>query len=372
MILSYLKRLIFNDVDEDSSVVYVRRHLIKGKKFSEVIDEWLEYHHIEIAESTYYGYTVLVPFLKKYFKDTLVLDISTQNVNEFISWMKKNGYSKTAINNYCKILVMCFDYACQNKFMLENTAKSACIPKVPRHGEIFPFSVEEIMKLLDLDYLQWVKDGIVIAFHTGMRRGEIYALKWTDIDFDQQFIMVQRAQSQVGSKVVLRTTKTACGIRRIDIDRYLVSYLQDMRVRSTSEFVFAPVEEGGKYAFRVPWNLAWHIKQMCMMAGIPPRNFHTFRHTHATVLLAHGVHPKIVQERLGHSDIQITIMTYSHVLPTIQKEAVAVFERICGKFYHDSRDAVAVFDNLIEFDFAQYGDYYYGDNALPSAIADVG
>lgn len=370
MILSYFKRLFFKAVDEEKNVVYIKKHLIKGKKFSEVIDEWLEYHHMEIAESTYYGYTVLVPFLKKYFGDMLVCDIDTHTINEFITWMKKNGYSKAVINNYCKILVMCLNYACVNKYLLENPAKSACIPKVPRHSEIFPFSVDEIMKLLDQDYLQWVKDGIVIAFHTGMRRGEIYALKWTDINFEQKFIMVQRAQSQAGSKVVLKTTKSACGVRRIDIDRYLVSYLQDMRQRSTSDFVFAPTEEGG-YAFRVPWNISWHIKQMCMMAGIPPRNFHTFRHTHATVLLAHGVHPKIVQERLGHSDIQITIMTYSHVLPTIQKEAVAVFERICGKYYHDSRDAVAVFDNLIELDFVQYDDYYYGGNTLPSAIADV-
>ena len=67
---------------------------------------------------------------------------------------------------------------------------------------------------------------------------------------------------------------------------------------------------------------------MCQKAGIPERNFHTLRHTHASILLAHGKHPKMVQERLGHEDIRTTLMTYSHITPTVQKEAVEVFENL--------------------------------------------
>lgn len=318
-----------------------------GKLFPEVVDEWLEFHHIEIAESTYYGYKILTPFLKEYFGVILIGSIDIFAINEFILQMKREGLTNAAIYNYCRILMMCFDYACVNKYMMENPVKDACVPKLPKHTEVYPFSVEEVMKLLGQDYLPWVKDGIVIAFHTGMRMGEIYALKWADIDFEQKFIMVQRAQSRAGSKVIIKTTKSACGIRRIDIDKYLVEYLKKMKGQSVSDYVFVPTDNG-KYPYRVPWNLSWHVKKMCMMAGIPPRHFHAMRHTHATILLAHGVHPKIVQERLGHSDIRITVMTYSHVLPTIQKEAVKVFERICGKYYQDDRDAVAVFDNLVE------------------------
>lgn len=332
----------------------------RGNSFSEIVDEWLRFHRIEIAESTYYGYKILTPFLKEYFGDRAILNIDTFTINEFVVNMKRNGLTNAAIYNYCKILGLIFDYACLLKYITENPVRSACVPKLPKHTEVYPFSVEEVMRLLNQDYLQWVKDGIVIAFHTGMRMGEVYALKWTDIDFEQKFIMVQRAQSRAGSKVIIKTTKSACGIRRIDIDRFLISYLKDLKDRSTSEFVFAPTEKSDKYPFRVPWNLSWHVKRMCMMAGIPPRHFHALRHTHATVLLAHGVHPKIVQERLGHSDIWITIMTYSHVLPTIQKEAVKVFERICGKYYNDDRDAVAVYDNIIELEFSKQDECYYG------------
>jgi len=333
------------------------------KAFKEVIDEWLEFHCMEIAESTYYGYKIMSPLIRNYFSDITISDIDTLAINEFILKMKKDGLTNAAIYNYCRILKLCYNYACINNYIDFNPIDNACVPKLPRHTEVYPFSIEEVWKLLKLDYLQWVKDGVVIAFHTGMRMGEIYALKWTDIDLKQKFIMVQRAQSRAGSKVIIKSTKTACGVRRIDIDRYLVWYLQDMKKRSTSYFVFDPVEDS-KYPFRIPWNLSWHVKRMCVNAGVPPRSFHALRHTHATVLLAHGVHPKIVQERLGHSDISITIMTYSHVLPTIQRAAVQVFERICGQYYDDGRDAVTVFDNLIEL--SQFGCYY--DDSAPLIV----
>lgn len=331
------------------------------KSFSDVVNEWLEFHHIEIAESTYYRYKTLSPLLIEYFEDNKICEIDTLAINNFISKMKRNGMTDAAIYNYCVTLRLCFDYACTNKYIVENPVRNACLPKIPKHTEIYPFSISEIMKLLDVDYLQWVKDGIVIAFHTGMRLGEIYALKWTDIDLNQKFIMVQRSQSRAGSRIIIKTTKTSCGIRRIDIDRFLVKYLEKMKEQRISESVFPP-PENSNYSYRIPWNIAGHVKKMCMLAGIPPRDFHTFRHTHATVLLAHGVHPKIVQERLGHSDIGITMETYSHVLPTIQQEAVKVFEQICNKYYHDDTKVVELFDNI-----SQYG-YDYVDNVLSTDI----
>lgn len=329
---------------------------ISGRLFVDVLDEWLKYHSNEVADSTAYRYETQCRFLKEYFSDTLLEDIGIVQINNFVIDMKREGFTDSVIVNYCKVLSLCFKYAITVGYISDNPVDNACIPKIPRHTEIYPYSIEEVMKLLDLDYSQWVKDGIMIAFHTGMRMGEIYALKWSDINFEKQFIMVQRAQSRAGSKISIKTTKTASGIRRIDIDKYLTAYLKKMKSHSTSVYLFSPNNTNCIYDFRVPWNLSGQVKKMCMMAGIPPRNFHAFRHTHATVLLAYGVHPKIVQERLGHSDIGITMETYSHVLPTIQKEAVKVFEGIGNKYYDNERVAAVVFDNIIEL--SQYT--YYG------------
>lgn len=345
--ITLFKRLFPAIVDSKNTYVESKadEEIIDGKLFAMVINEWLEFHKIEIAESTYYGYKILCPTLKEYFQDISIEKIDTFYINTTIAAMKKKGMSNTVINSYCKILKMCFDYACDMGYIIENPVNKASVPKVTRHTEINPFTMQEVIRLLEQDCVQWVRDGIVIAFHTGMRRGEIYALKWSDINFDQRFIMVQRAQSFAGSKVVIKSTKTACGVRRIDIDKYFASYLAKMKKDSDSDYVFAPPPKS-KYPFRVPWNISAYVKEVCMSAGIAPRNFHALRHTHATVLLAYGIHPKIVQERLGHSDISITVMTYSHVLPTIQREAVQVFEKICGQFYN--KDVSDLFASIID------------------------
>lgn len=338
---------------------------ISERLFTDVLNEWLKYHSNEIIESTAYRYDTQCRYLRKYFANFILEKITSFIVNDFIVDMKKDGFSNPAIVNYCKVISLIFKYAITMGYITENPVDNACIPKVPRHTEIIPYSVDEVMKLLEVDYLQWVKDAIMIAFHTGMRRGEIFALKWTDIDLENQFIMVQRALSSASSKIVIKTTKTACGIRRIDIDRYLTSYLVEMKGNNNSIYVF-PSAPNGKYDFRVPYNIAAHVKKMCMLTGIAPRNFHAFRHTHATVLLAYGIHPKIVQERLGHSDIQITMETYSHVLPTIQKEAVKVFEQVCDQNYKDDGTTIeTVFDNIMEL--SKYLCYYDND-VIPIAV----
>ena len=80
--------------------------------------------------------------------------------------------------------------------------------------------------------------------------------------------------------------------------------------------------------FFVPWNISSAFTDVCEMAKVPRRTFHELRHTHATVLLSHNVHPKVVQERLGHASIQTTLNTYSHLIPDMQHTAVNVFDKI--------------------------------------------
>ncbi|WP_162612869.1 site-specific integrase [Lachnoclostridium sp. An14] len=207
---------------------------------------------------------------------------------------------------------------------MTKTPNDVKFPKKIR-TEVRAFRPEEVYALLGCDAPQWVKDAIVIAFRTGMRPGEIFALKWGDINLDAGYISVQRAISRASSKA--KETKTPSGTRRIDIDSKLTAYLMGMELRGLSEYVF-PGTPQGKYKYRIPWNIAQIIKGMCREVGIPERNFYSLRHTHATVLMELGIHPKIVQERLGHSSIRITMDTYSHVSPTLQREAVNRFEEI--------------------------------------------
>lgn len=292
--------------------------------YSDVLDLWLKKHSLRISASTAYNYSKALPTLKMYFKGIYVQDITPEMAYEFVQTMIHRVSSQTSARLYCKVLNMSLRYSVSCGYRIFNPVDEIRLPGRKR-AEISPFSVEEIYKLLDTPGPQWVKDGIMIAFRTGMRPGEIYALKWSDISLSVGYISVQRAISRAGSAT--KETKTPSGTRRIDIDQKLTSYLRDMPSRNNSIYVF-PAPPEGHHEYRVPWNISKKLKEMCVRAGIPPRNFYSLRHSHATILFELGVHPKIVQERLGHSSILITSETYSHITPTIQQQAVDALKNI--------------------------------------------
>lgn len=294
--------------------------------YSDILDAWYKEHRLGIQESTAYNYYRALPVLKKYFEGIQIQDIDSEMVYDFVQHLRKQYDTVTSARLYCKVLTMSLQYAVRYGYIYYSPAVGVKMPQRAR-AEITPFTVDEVYQLMDTDGPKWVKDGIMIAFRTGMRPGEIYALKWTDINLELRFVSVQRAISRAGSKI--KTTKTPSGVRRIEIDSKLTPYLLSMKETSdpNCEFIF-PSPPMGKHKYRVPWNLASEVKSMCNKAGIPPRNFYALRHTHATMLLERGLHPKIMQDRLGHSDAKITLNTYSHVSPTIQHRAVEILETI--------------------------------------------
>lgn len=294
--------------------------------YSDIMTAWLNEHKMRIMESTAYNYFRAIPYVQQYFQEMRIKDVTSQDIYEYVKYLKQSDLTITSTRLYCKIVNMSLSYALKYHYIYYNPASDVSMPGRSR-AEVRPFLESEIPLLLAIPGLKWVKDGIVIAYRTGMRPGEVYGLKWTDINFDRRFISVQRAISRANSKSILKPTKTAAGVRRVDIDSKLIAHLRAMQEETNGDFVFAGTQRS-RYAYRVPWNVSRLLKEMCKSAGIPPRNFYSLRHTHATILLAHGVHPKIVQERLGHSSINITMEVYSHVAPTMQRDAVKVMEDI--------------------------------------------
>lgn len=297
---------------------------IRKIKFSALYKEWLDLHRIEIERSTAYKYEKDYVRMEKYWGDIDLVDMTPDIIQGFIN-QSLLDLSHATVNKYCQTLKMCFRYAITKGYISETPMDLVIIPRRQR-SEIHPFSPEEIKLLLQLPVPNWIRDGIIIAYRTGMRVGEVYGLEWADINFNEQFISVQRSQCRVGSEAFVKLPKTKAGIRRIDIDTTLALHLIEMKERLEFETKYVFPNPNDPQKFLIPWNISTYLRQMCRDAGIPERNFHTLRHTHASVLLAHGTHPKIVQERLGHADVRQTLTTYSHMTPTIQKQAVDVFE----------------------------------------------
>jgi len=174
-----------------------------------------------------------------------------------------------------------------------------------------------------------------VSAHTGLRRSELLGLQWKDIDLTHGSLSVQRSLHHIPKQgYVITEPKSARGRRTIALGPALINELRRHRaMQAEQRLVAGSVWQSSEWVFTRPDGrpldpaiVSRRFSKLVLKLELPKVRLHDLRHTHATLLLAEGVHPKIVQERLGHSSISITLDTYSHVLPGLQEQAAVAFE----------------------------------------------
>lgn len=291
--------------------------------YKDILLMWLEEKRIEVRNSTIQNYQRsicgwIIPQI-----GLLNVEYITRNdLQNFILEFSSNHKQNTVIN-MTKPLSGSLLWAEENGYLKTNPWKGVKIPKDFSEREIKVFTNEEISFLLKAKHYQQVKkDMIILGYRTGMRIGEILTLRWDDINFNEGFITVKRTLSGYKNNVPeITEPKTRKSRRRIDLDKVVLEMLIK-RKDNSQEYVFCK-KDGSIYSRQ-----AINLPRMCRSIGIEPRSFHSLRHTHATILLAAGIHPKIVQERLGHAKVSTTLDTYSHLIPGMQQVAVDIFNKI--------------------------------------------
>ena len=174
----------------------------------------------------------------------------------------------------------------------------------------------------------------VLAVTTGLRQGELLGLQWADIDLDRAVLHVCHALHEVAGRLWLDEPKTARGRRTVDLPACAVRALREHRNRMLAEredlreLVFCDTQGG---PVRKSNLVRRSFLPLLRQVSLPRIRFHDLRHTAATLLLLEGVHPKVVQERLGHSQISITLDTYSHVLPSMGRDAAKKLDALLGE-----------------------------------------
>ncbi len=170
----------------------------------------------------------------------------------------------------------------------------------------------------------------LLAIHTGLRQGELLGLKWSDIDLDRGTLQVRRILSAAKEGPRFTTPKSNRG-RSVRLTAQAVQALRNHRKRQVEERLKHDgfwQDHGLVFTTLVGTPLNRHnvfsrsFKPLLRRAGLPDIPFHALRHSFATLMLAGGEHPKVVQEMMGHSGIRVTMDFYSHVLPDMQKGAV--------------------------------------------------
>ncbi len=174
-----------------------------------------------------------------------------------------------------------------------------------------------------------------MAVHRGLRQGELLGLRWEDVDFEAGTLQVRRTLSLTKDGHVFEPSKNSKG-RFIELTQdaadalkhHLKRQLQEIEALGDSyqdQGLIFPGERGQPMR---PWTLTRKLERILERVGLPHIRFHDLRHTCATLLLAKGVHPKFVQELLGHATISITLDRYSHVIPAMGDQTKKAMEDV--------------------------------------------
>lgn len=202
-----------------------------------------------------------------------------------------------------------------------------------------PLSEDEARAFLEAARGERFEALYVLAITTGLRRGELLGLHWDDVDLERRTVRVGRALVREGGRHILGDTKTRRGRRQVNLTPRTVSALRAYRKNQLEEKMRLAglyEDQGLVFATRTgtrvdPGHLVkCSFKPLLKKAGLPDIRFPDLRHSCATLLLGRGVHPKLVQELLGHATIAMTLDTYSHYLPSMGDQAAGAMGDALG------------------------------------------
>jgi len=248
----------------------------------------------------------------------------------------KGGLSARSVVYHHRILSKALDYAVKMGVVVRNVARVVQPPRVKRIT-MRTLSADEVVRFLDAARETNYYVYFATLLYTGLRRGELLALRWRNLDLDNATLTVVETAYKLGNgDYVIKEPKTAHSRRTVTLPSSLVelfkAYRADqelLRIQlgitlNVDDFVF--IRPDGSPINPSAVTLAF--RRIIKRAGLRSVRIHDLRHTHATLMLSAGVHPKVVSERLGHANIGITLDIYSHVLPGIQEAAAEKFDRI--------------------------------------------
>jgi integrase len=300
------------------------------------LTHWLTVHKTSVRARTYERYEGfvrlhVVPGIGR----VQLQKLSAQHLQGLYAKKLEEKLSPTTVNSLHMMLHRALKDAVRWGLIARNVCDLVSPPRKAKY-EFQPLTVEQVNRLLEATRGHYMEALFKLALVTGMRRGELMGLKWQDIDFANGTLQVRRILTRVptplpGKGFVEAEPKTQKSRRNIVIAPLALEALKQHHTRQLeAKLKVGPVWQDHDYVFctsigthlNPTRDILDELKVLLQKAGLPDIRFHDLRHSAATLLLSAGVHPKVVQEILGHSNISMTMDVYSHVLPTMQREAM--------------------------------------------------
>ncbi|MBS4958184.1 MAG: site-specific integrase [Clostridium sp.] len=332
--------------------------------FENFFCNWLfDVHLINKKPSTCEKYEGLY---RNYVKGSSISDINIKNItlNDIQSYyndLYKNNTTVSTIKNLNKLVAPCIRYAYDNNLIIKDFSKALILPKEKEEEKLIkkdsvnPFSLSEQLKFIEVISGHELETLFITALDSGLRQGELLALTWDDIDFLNECIIVNKTVKLISEvskngrekgEYLLQTPKSIKANRTVTIPTVLVKRLKQYRIEqlqnklkisnlyNDNNLVFC--NQYGKYLDSS--KVRKELKKILKNNKMSDRKFHDLRHTYATRLFELGEDPKTVQELLGHSNISITLDTYTHVLENMKKKAASKLNDLYSNVYYKGQN----------------------------------
>ncbi len=276
-------------------------------------------------------------YLLKNIGDVKISELTTERVQELYRFLSKRGgkngrpLAPRTVLKVHQALRSALDKAVDWELVARNVATRAVHPK-PERVEFQVLNPSQVVAMIkEIGQTNpWAETIVFLAFYTGLRRSELLGLRWIDLDLGRATLSVRRSYHRLDDRSsVINPPKTARSSRSIALTQSTVARLTVhlAEARRTAGIMGKKLDEND-YLF--PWkdgqpvrpdSLTQAFRRAAKKLGFKNLRFQDTRHTHASLLLLTGAHPKIVSERLGHASVAFTLDTYSHVLPGLQQAA---------------------------------------------------
>jgi integrase len=307
---------------------------------AQYLQEWLTAKRSQVRARTWHRYESNVRLhVEPMLGHVRLAKLTPEDLDRLYADRLAAGFSPMTVRHVHTMLHGALKQAVRRGLVPRNVTDFVDPPRAPRH-QIRTLDVDEAHRFLDEAADDPFEALYVLALTTGMRQGELLALSWRDVDLERATVQVRGSlQRGFDNELVISEPKTRSSTRQVLLSQLavdaLVRHLGRQRVQREAAgaswddqgLVFTnelgrPVNASNlRYRSFVP---------LLERAGIEGLRFHDLRHSAATLLLAQNVHPKVVSEMLGHTDIGITLDLYSHVTPTMQAEAANALDRVLG------------------------------------------
>ena len=310
---------------------------------TDACETWLRQVEMSKSVKTYQGYKrVANKYIIAQIGKKRVFDIKSLDLQKVLD-AYRNEVSERELLYIWQTMSSLFGYLVKQGVLASNPVKVLAKPRQKRTANDFRYLSREQTHTL-IKTAETNNDALenlyYLALSTGMREGEILGLRWHNVDWDtNSIIVVEQVQWADESRdgkpgYVFTSPKTEKSKRRIVVGAETIRRLRAQKLQNEyrkqlagkrwqeHDLVF-PSSAGTPME---PTNLIRRFKKLLKSAGLPDVRIHDLRHTHATLLFLRGAHVKVVSERLGHADITITLQTYSHVIPTMQEGAATMIE----------------------------------------------